>query len=144
MIPEIETLERELARTGRSKRWLAMRMDIRYSTLLCWFLGRRPPNAGRRVELAEMAARLGKLPDKPVRDPVRAIRGRPRVFCSACGDRMADWRSGRPSDRLCEACLGEGRGIENSRMDPAMGDCGRLGTREDMPIRPDGRGASDA
>jgi len=112
MIPEIETLEREIARTGVSRKFVATTIGARYSTLLDWCLGRRVPNDARRAELRRVTREISKRPDRPGLVKRRGIRGRPRVFCDACGDRMADWRSGRPSDRLCEACLVEGASYE--------------------------------
>jgi hypothetical protein len=111
MIPEIETLEREIARTGVSRKFVAGVIGARYSTLLDWCLGRKIPSEARRAELRRVTREISTRPDRSGLVKRRAIRGRPRVFCEKCGDRMREWRSGRPSDRLCEACLVEGRGV---------------------------------
>ena len=114
MIVEIETLNRELARTGVPRKFVATTIGARYSTLLDWCLGRRVPSAARLAEIRRVTRDIARRPDRPGLAKRRGIRGRPRVFCEMCGDQMRDWRDGRPSDRLCEACLVEGRGASDA------------------------------
>lgn len=115
MIPEIERLERELARTGVSRKTVAAELNppVDYRVVLAWCLGRKIPSVARREGIGRYCEGLAALPPRPGLRR-KGLRGRPRVFCVACGERMTGWRE-RASATTCEACLLDGDGREAAK-----------------------------
>lgn len=105
MIPEIERLGRELARTGVSRKTVAAELvpPVDYRVVLAWCLGRKVPSVARREGIARYCDGLALMRDRAGLRR-KGLRGRPRVFCVECGERMRGWRE-RSSETTCEACL---------------------------------------